>query len=207
MVQAIGIDGQIRILIEGVNRYRYAIPQPIDIPIGTFNRLLSRVCCPAATTPIAVVFVCAVCCCIAGKKQTNKQTTEKQSSAVVPGMLRLELILHEYENNTHKANQALSAWCCAGRSSRSTRPVLSSSEGACSCRVRSRCLLLYSSQNRKGKPKAMSPFYSKLQFFREGFVSEVGSAPKNRGVVLRFRGVVPTQKSSIFFWNSKKISR
>ena len=26
-----GIDRQIRICIEGVNRYRYAIPQPIDI--------------------------------------------------------------------------------------------------------------------------------------------------------------------------------
>ena len=44
MIQATGIDRQIRIPIEGVNRYRYAIPQSIDIPIGIFNRLLlSRV--------------------------------------------------------------------------------------------------------------------------------------------------------------------
>ena len=43
LVQAIGIDRQINISIEGVNRYRYAIPQPIDIPIGILNRLLSRV--------------------------------------------------------------------------------------------------------------------------------------------------------------------
>ena len=43
MVQAIGIDRQIRIPIQGVNRYRYAILQPIDIPTGIFNRLLSRV--------------------------------------------------------------------------------------------------------------------------------------------------------------------
>ena len=42
---AIGTDRQIRIPIEGVNKYRYAIPQPVDIPIGmVFNRLLSRVC-------------------------------------------------------------------------------------------------------------------------------------------------------------------
>ena len=35
--------------IEGVNRYRYAISQPIDMPIGIFNRLLSRVCCRTAS--------------------------------------------------------------------------------------------------------------------------------------------------------------
>ena len=42
--QAIGIDRQIRIPIEGVSRYRHAIPQYNDIPIGVFNSLLSRVC-------------------------------------------------------------------------------------------------------------------------------------------------------------------
>ena len=45
LVQATRNDRQIRIPIEGANwRYRYAIPQPIDIPIVMFNRLLSRVC-------------------------------------------------------------------------------------------------------------------------------------------------------------------
>ena len=39
LVPAIGIDRHIPILIEGVNRYRCATPQPIDIPIGIFNRL------------------------------------------------------------------------------------------------------------------------------------------------------------------------
>ena len=43
LVQAMDIDRQIRIPIEGVNSYRYAIPQPIDIPIGIFNRILPRV--------------------------------------------------------------------------------------------------------------------------------------------------------------------
>ena len=51
MGQAIGIDRQILTPIEGVNRYRYAIPQPIDIPIGIFNRLLSRVCYVQSHTP------------------------------------------------------------------------------------------------------------------------------------------------------------
>ena len=43
LVQATGINRQIRRPIEGVNRYRYAIPQPIHKPIGIFSRLLSRV--------------------------------------------------------------------------------------------------------------------------------------------------------------------
>ena len=52
-----------------------------------------------------------------------------------------ELFLHEYENNTHEAEQALPAGRGAGRSSRGTRPLLSSSDGARSCRIPLRCLL------------------------------------------------------------------
>ena len=51
--------------------------------------------------------------------------------------------LHEYENNTHEAEQALPGWRGAGRSSKGTRPLLSSSDGARSCPIRLRCLLLY----------------------------------------------------------------
>ena len=55
-----------------------------------------------------------------------------------------KLLLHEYENNTHEAEQALpAAWRGAGRSSRGTRPLLSSSDGARSWRIPLRCLLLY----------------------------------------------------------------
>ena len=58
LVQAIGIDRQIRIHIEGANRYRYAIPQPIDIPICIFNRLLSRVWYVAKATANQTTAVC-----------------------------------------------------------------------------------------------------------------------------------------------------
>ena len=56
--------------------------------------------------------------------------------------VRSKLFLHEYENNTHEAEQALPAWRGAGRSSRGTRSLLSTSDGACSCRMALRCLLL-----------------------------------------------------------------
>ena len=56
--------------------------------------------------------------------------------------VRSKLFLHEYENNTHEAEQALPAWRGACRSSRGTRPLLSSSDGARSC-IPLRCLLLY----------------------------------------------------------------
>ena len=54
-----------------------------------------------------------------------------------------KLFFHEYENNTHEAEQALPAWRGAGRSSRGTRPLLSSSDDVRSCRITLRCLLLY----------------------------------------------------------------
>ena len=57
--------------------------------------------------------------------------------------VRSKLFLHEYKNNTHEAEQALPAWRGAGRSSRGTRPLLSSSGGARSCRLTLRCLLLF----------------------------------------------------------------
>ena len=49
----------------------------------------------------------------------------------------------EYDNNTHKAEQALPAWRGAARSSRDTKLLLSSSDGARSCRIRLRFPLLF----------------------------------------------------------------
>ena len=43
---------------------------------------------------------------------------------------------NEYENNADKAEQSPPAWRGAGRSSRGTKPLLSSSDGARSCRIR-----------------------------------------------------------------------
>ena len=39
--------------------------------------------------------------------------------------VRSKLFLHQYENNTHEAEQAFPAWRGVGRSSRGTRPLLS----------------------------------------------------------------------------------
>ena len=66
----------------------------------------------------------------------------QQKCAKLSAVIRSKLFLHEYENNTHEAEHALPAWRGAGRSSRGTRPLLSTSYGARSCRLRLRCLLL-----------------------------------------------------------------
>ena len=94
-------------------------------------------CCPAATVPVAVVLHCGVCCCIARNKIINRKTE------LCHHRPQIKAHSNEYENNTHKAEQALPAWRGAGRSSRGTRPLLSSSDGARSCRITLRCLLLY----------------------------------------------------------------
>ena len=54
-VQAIGIERQIRVPIEGVNRYRNAISQSIDIPIGISNSLLSRVGYTSSLNPCSSI--------------------------------------------------------------------------------------------------------------------------------------------------------
>ena len=98
-------------------------------------------CCLAATVPVAVAFACRVCCCIAEKIQ-NKIINRK--TELCHDRPQSKAQSNEYEN-THKAEQSLPAWRGAGGSSRSTRPLLSSSDGARSCRNRQR-FLLYSSK-------------------------------------------------------------
>ena len=91
-------------------------------------------CCPAAMVPAAVVFAC-------GAKKQNKIINRR--TELCHHRPQTKAHSNEYENNTHKAEQALPAWRGAGRSSRGTRPLLSSSDGARSCRISLRCLLLY----------------------------------------------------------------
>ena len=100
-------------------------------------------CCPAATMPAAVVFACGVRCCIAeiAEKKQNKIINRKTELSHHRSQTKAHS--NENENNTHKAEQSLPAWRGAGRSNRATRPLLSSSDGARSCRIRLRCLLLY----------------------------------------------------------------
>ena len=95
-------------------------------------------CCPAATVPVAVVLPCGVCCCIA----EYKQNTINRKTELCHHRPQTKEHSNEYENNTHKAEQPLPAWRGAGRSSRGTKPLLSSSVGARSCRIRLRCPLL-----------------------------------------------------------------
>ena len=97
-------------------------------------------CCPAATVPVAVVLPCGVCCCIAENKQN---TIINRKTELCHHRPQTKAHSNEHENNTQKAEQALPAWRGAGRSSRGTRPLLSSSDGARSCRITLRCLLLY----------------------------------------------------------------
>ena len=108
------------------------------------------------------------------KMTINNKNVQSERSAV-----RSKLFSHEYENNTNEAEQALpAAWRGAGRSSRGTRPLLSSSDGARSCRNRPRCLMMLHSSKKQKKNKnnqhQVSPFFSKLNIFREGLVSAKG---------------------------------
>ena len=117
-------------------------------------------CCPAATVPVAVAFACGVCCCIAEKIQNEIINRKTELCHHRP---QRKAHSNEYDNNTHKAEQPLPAWCGAGESSRSTRPRLSSSDGARSCRNRPRCLPLYSSKKQKtNKQKQPTPGISVL---------------------------------------------
>ena len=118
-------------------------------------------CCPAATVPVADVFPCGVCCCIA--ENILNKIINRKTEQLCHHRPQTKAHSNEYENNTHKAEQALLAWRGAGRSSRGTRPLLSSSDGARSCRNRPRCLMLYSSKKqKKNKQKQPTPGISVL---------------------------------------------
>ena len=100
-------------------------------------------CCPAATVPAAVLFACGVRSCIAeiAEKKQNEIITRKTELRHHRSQTKAHS--NEYENNTRKAEHSLPAWRGAGRSNRAKRPLLSSSDGARSCRIRLRCVLLY----------------------------------------------------------------
>ena len=100
-------------------------------------------CCPAATVPVAVVIACGVRCCIAEIDEKKQNRMINRKTELCHHRSQTKSHSNEYENNTHKAEQSLPAWCGAGRSNRATSPLLSSSDGARSCRIRLRCLLLY----------------------------------------------------------------
>ena len=102
------------------NPYRFgAVPAGVK---GARGR-----CCPAATVSAAVALPCGVCCCIAeNKKKTNHQKIINRKTELCHHRPQTKAHSNEYENNTHTAEQALPAWRGAGRSSRGTRPLLSS---------------------------------------------------------------------------------
>ena len=100
-------------------------------------------CCPAATVPAAVLFACGVRSCIAEIAEKKQNEIINRKTELRHHRSQTKAHSNEYENNTHKAEQSLPAWRGAGRSNRATRPLLSSSDGARSCRIRLRCLLLY----------------------------------------------------------------
>ena len=101
-------------------------------------------CCPAATVPAAVVFACGVRSCIAEIAEKKKKKIVHRKTELCHHRPQPKAHSNEYKNNTHKAEQSLPAWRGAGRSNRATRPLLSSTDGARSCRIRLQCLLLYS---------------------------------------------------------------
>ena len=83
-------------------------------------------CCPAATVPAAVVFACGVRCCIVEIAEIKQNEINNRKTDLCHHRPQTKAHSNEYENNTHKAEQALPAWRGAGRSSRDTKPLLSS---------------------------------------------------------------------------------
>ena len=75
--------------------------------------------------------------------QKNKIKINNRNTELCHHRPRSKAHSNEYENNADKAEQSLPAWRGAGRSSRGTKPLLSSSDGARSCRITLRCMLLY----------------------------------------------------------------
>ena len=110
--------------------YRLGVPAGVGGARGRY--------CPAATVPVAVVFAFGVCRCIAAEIKIIDRKTE-----LCHHCPQSQAHSNEYENNTQKAEQSLPAWRGAGRSNRGTKPLLFSSDGARSCRIRFRCRLLY----------------------------------------------------------------
>ena len=96
-------------------------------------------CCPAATVPVAVVLPCGVCCCNAQNKQIQSSTEKQRSAIIVHKPSAQQRVREQYT----QGRTSLTDWRGAGRSSRGTRPLLSSSDGARSCRISLLCLLLY----------------------------------------------------------------
>ena len=75
--------------------------------------------------------------------QKNKIKMNNLNSELCHHRPRSKAHSNEYDNNADKAEQSLPAWRGADRSSRGTKPLLSSRDGARSCQLRLRCPLLY----------------------------------------------------------------
>ena len=67
-------------------------------------------CCPAATVPAAVVCACGVRCCIAEIAQKERNKIINRKTELCHHRQQTEAHSIEYDNNTHKAEQALPAW-------------------------------------------------------------------------------------------------
>ena len=113
-------------------------------------------CCPAETVPAAVgrirlrcpllavllklisknKIACGVGCCIYEIARKKQNKIINRNTELCHHRPRSKEHSSEYENNADKAEQSLSAWRGAGRSSRGTKPLLSSNDGARSCRIR-----------------------------------------------------------------------
>ena len=89
-------------------------------------------CCPSATVRAAVVFVRKTTITSTKNNKINRKTS------LCHHRPQTESHSNEYVNSTPKAEQALPPWRGVGRSSRDTKPLLSSSDGARSCRIRLR---------------------------------------------------------------------
>ena len=68
--------------------------------------------------------------------QKNKIKINNRNTELCHHRLRSKAHSNEYENNADREENSLPAWRGAGRSSRGTKPLLSSSDGARSCRMR-----------------------------------------------------------------------
>ena len=68
--------------------------------------------------------------------QKNKIKINNLNTELCHHRSRSKAHINEYDNNADKAEQSLPAWRGAGRRSRGTKPLMSSSDGSRSSRIR-----------------------------------------------------------------------
>ena len=166
-------------------------------------------CCPAATVPVAVVFPCGVCCCIAENIQNKIINRKTEQSAIIVHKPKRTATstrtTHTRQNKPYRLGEAPAG--LAGPRGRGC-PAVTVPVAVVIARVV--CCCIAQKSKKKNNQHQVSPFYSKLNIFREGLVSEKRECSPNSGSSPHILGSSPHAKikeNKSEFWNSTILAR